>query len=862
MNFKSLLFFIPSLLIFPCVCNAQVLEDSTLSTEVNTDNNRNFTVNKGEQRGNNLFHSFQEFSIPNNGSISFKNGATIENIISRVTGTSISKINGLIQTNGTANLFLLNPNGIVLGKNASLNIGGSFIGTTAESLFFEDGTEFSSNINNSEPLLTVSVPLGLQFGSNPGEIINQANFSILNPLDPNGKDRLKRGLTVAPGKTLALLGSGITFDGGAATASAGNIELGSVAENSFVAFKPIAQGWKIDYADVNQFQDLKLDNLASVDASGEAGGNVSVWGRNIQLFNGSAITSNTSGALDGGTIQIQASNLVEVNGSDTTGSKLDPLLARTEIFLPFPSQISSNTFGSGKGGDIQITTQDLKLIDGGTIELLTFPESTGQGGNLSINVSESINFKGTRPLLGIGENVFNLINPTIGLNTAVEANQASKISAVTIGNGDGGSIDIGTKNLRLEDGASISISPFGNGDGGNIQIGSSDSIELLGTSSRTGSANSVIAANTFARGNAGNINIQTARLSLEGGGQINSTTSSEGLAGDIEIKASTTEIFGTVEQNIVPSTISAQARNGGNGGNILLNTDNLVISDRASLSVQGSGSSVPGNLLVNANSIDLSSGASITATTEFLSGGNIKLNVEDNLTLRENSRISAKALNSANGGNVDISADFIIAFPQQNNDILANAVFGEGGNITINTEGIFGIEERDSTPPNLSNDLDASSKFGLSGTVATSFPNLSGVDRLFLLPTNFVDVNYLFDNTFCKLSRNNKFITTGRGGIPLDPEQNFVSEHTWSDWRMVESSGDRETGKPKGLAGASEDGEMRRQGDGGVKRISMIQGWVTNEDGTVILTDKPLVVNARQPGWDNPGCNQVKRNSR
>ena len=251
---------------------AQIVEDNTLSTEVISENNRDFTVNAGEQRGNNLFHSFQEFSIPNNGSVLFNNPISIENIISRVTGSSVSNISGLIQSNGTANLFLINPNGIIFGENATLNIGGSFIGTTAESLVFEDGSQFSTNQNNPEPLLTVSVPLGLQFGNNRGEIINQANFQIPNPADPTGQSQIKLGLTTPPGKTLALLGGDITFDGGAINATAGNIELGSVAENSFVSLNAVSQGWNVNYDNVSQFRDLEFNNLASVNASGEGGG--------------------------------------------------------------------------------------------------------------------------------------------------------------------------------------------------------------------------------------------------------------------------------------------------------------------------------------------------------------------------------------------------------------------------------------------------------------------------------------------------------------------------------------------------------------------------------------------------------------
>ena len=853
MNLKPLLLFIPySLLLNNPSVQAQVVEDGTLSTEVNTENSRDFTINAGEQRGNNLFHSFQEFSVPNSGSVFFDNAVTIQNIITRVTGSSISEINGLIKSNGTANLFLLNPNGIIFGENASLDIGGSFIGTTAESLVFEDGTEFPSNPDNSEPLLTVNVPLGLQFGSNPGKIINRANLKASNPLDPTGQDQIKLGLTTDPGQTLALIGNGITFDGGAASAPMGNIELGSVAENSFVTLEPIAKGWQANYVDVSQFRDIQLDNLASVDASGEGAGDISVQGRNIQIFNGSAITSNILGDLDGGKIQIEASDLLEINGSDITGTKLDSFLASVEIFLPFASQISSSTFGTGKGGNIIIIAQDLQLIDGGAIELQTFPDGTGQGGNLSIIASGSIELKGIKPLLGVGENAANLILPTIRLDTAIDLNQASEISTASVSGGSAGNIDIVANNISLKDGAIIGTSPFSSGDGGNINLTVSKSLQIVGTSPRTGSISSEIAANTFVDGNAGDINVITDELIIRDGGLLVSTTATTGNAGNINIDASSIEISGFRSRDQIPSLISTQTNSGGDGGNIFLNTDKLVISDRASLSVQGTGASVPGNVIVNANSVELNNFGSITATTEFQSGGNIKLEIEDNLILQENSLISAQALNEANGGNVDIDANFILAFPQQNNDILASAVFGDGGNITVNAEGIFGAVERSSRPPNLTNDIDASSEFGTSGTVELTFPLLNATNVLFKLPSNFVDVKYLFNNTFCKISQNSSFIATGRGGIPFQPEDEFLPEQTWSDWRMVEEAGEIR----EGLGEAREAQEVAKAEES--QQIAMIQGWVIDPQGNVVLTDKPLVVAPRKPGLHTPGCNQVK----
>lgn len=827
----------------------QVVEDETLSTNVETENNRDFTVNEGNQQGNNLFHSFDEFSIPRNGSVLFNNASTIQNIISRVTGSSISEINGLIQSNGTANLFLLNPNGIIFGENATLNIGGSFMGTTAESLLFEDGV-FSTNLDNESSLLTVNVPLGLQFGSNPGKITNRANFSSPNPLDATGQEQIKLGLTTASEKTFALLGNGIDFDGGAATSPMGNIQLGSVAGNSLVLLESIPEGWKINYDNVSQFQDLSFDKLASVDTSGTGGGDINVTGKNIKILNGSAITSNTLGNLDGGKIQIEASNLLEINGSDVTGTKIDSLLASIEIFLPFASQISSSTFGSGKGGNVDITAQNLQLIDGGAIELQTFPGSTGNGGNLSVVVQDSIALNGIRPLLGVGDNAMNLILPTIPLDTAIDLNQASELSTASIGSGNAGNINLETTNLRLEDGATIAVSPFSPGNGGNINIDAKQNIEILGTSTRTGKGSSEIAANTFDAGNGGNININADRLIVKDGGLLISTTLTTGDAGDLDINTSATEISGFRAKDQVPSTISAQATGGGDGGNITLNTDRLTISDRGSLSVQGSGSSRPGNLSIQANSVELKNFARINAATEFKEGGNIQLGIQDRLTLRENSLISAEAFNSANGGNLDLNARFVVAYPQENNDILANARFGNGGNIAIATKGIFGLEERSSTPTNLTNDLDASSKFGSAGTVSIFFPSFANVEGVLKPLTNYVDVENLLNNSYCRVRGNSQFIATGRNGIPIIPDDAVMPEYTWSDWRIIEE--EKKSNEAKATTVFAEPKVITPP------KIVMIQGWVTDAEGNIVLTDKPPAVTAQKPGLNNPDCNQVK----
>jgi filamentous hemagglutinin family protein len=157
---------------------AQITPDQTVNTEVNTVNNVT-EITGGTKANDNLFHSFQNFSLETGNTAFFNNNLEIKNIISRVTGENISNLDGLIRANGNANLILINPNGINFGSNASLDIGGSFLGSTADSVIFADGTVFSAKDTQTNPLLTISVPLGLQIGQNSGDI----NVSVYQEKD-------------------------------------------------------------------------------------------------------------------------------------------------------------------------------------------------------------------------------------------------------------------------------------------------------------------------------------------------------------------------------------------------------------------------------------------------------------------------------------------------------------------------------------------------------------------------------------------------------------------------------------------------------------------------------------------------------
>jgi filamentous hemagglutinin family protein len=153
-----------------------IAADGSLNTIVTSSNGKDFTIQGGSQSGPNLFHSFGEFSITTGGSANFNLIATptISTIFSRVTGRNISTIDGIISSQnstGSINLFILNSNGLVLGPNAHLAVGGSVIASTASSVSFSDGQEFNRDTPTS--VLSITTPIGLQLGQTPGSIVLQ-----------------------------------------------------------------------------------------------------------------------------------------------------------------------------------------------------------------------------------------------------------------------------------------------------------------------------------------------------------------------------------------------------------------------------------------------------------------------------------------------------------------------------------------------------------------------------------------------------------------------------------------------------------------------------------------------------------------
>jgi len=727
---------------------AQINPDATLpnNSSVTPMPGNVIQIDGGTRAGDNLFHSFSEFSVATGGTAFFNNATDIQNIFSRVTGSSVTNIDGILRTTGTANLFLLNPNGIIFGNNAQLNMGGSFLATTASSINFADGTNFSANTSLSNSLLTVSVPVGLGFGSNPGAIRVQGtgdSISTRNPdflFSPIIRGSTSTGLQVSPGKMLALIGGDIALEGGILQADSGQIELGSVGEG-VVSLSPNNYGWNFEYEGVSAFKDIQLSQRALADASGNGSGSIQVQGRNVSLRDGSVILIQNQGNQPANKISVNASDSLELNGSSSDGD--------------VDSRILTESLGSGNGGDITVFTKRLLAQNGGDIYTRTFSaDRAAKGGDITINAIDLVKFSGVSP----------------------SNNSPSIIAASTSSFGKAGNVAVLTGQLILEQGGEVISGTFGAGDGGNVTVNASESIELIGVNLRS-FAPSAVSAVSFNAGNAGNLIINTSRLTLRDGGRADSATLASGNAGSVTINATdSVEVTGTVPGSINPSLIDSSANitdkivqellklppvPSGESGDVTINTGRLIVTNGGLVTVRNDGSGNAGNLIVKANSISLDNSGGITAATTSGGGGNITLNTQQ-LQLRHNSLITATAGSNGNGGNLNINANTIVAL--ENSNITANANLGIGGNIQINTQGLF------NSPSSL---ITASSNAGIQNQGIVNVRTLGfDVDNsLTPITENLVSTEEAIAGS-CLASSNKqqgRFIVTGAGGVASTP---------------------------------------------------------------------------------------------
>lgn len=753
---------------------AQIRSDNTLPENSAVTRRGNTTViDRGTQRGRNLFHSFDQFSVSRNSRASFQNIAPdVEAIFARVTGSSQSVIDGSIEVRerggriSSADLFLLNPDGIIFGDHASLNIGGSFIATTADQIQFADGFQFSAVNPQGSPLLTVRVPVGLQFGQTPGPISNRSSM----------------GLVVDSGKTIALAGGAITLSGGSVTATAGRVELAALGSLGVVSLIPFDQGWGLELANRQNLEDIQFSNRAAVN-TGNQGGSIQIQGRQVTFTQGSVAIADALTGRQAGTLRVVASERVALSGVAPDGNRSE---LRNEVYRQ----------ASGETGSLSVETRRLVLRDGAQISTGTY--GAGRGVEMTV-VASSVELSG-----GTQQNPSGLFART--------RRQAT---------GNGGNLTIDARRLTLQAGAQISTDTLGAGNAGNVTVNASESIEVLGRNPNALTKASGLFAQVrrTATGNGGNLTLQTERLLVQDGAQISSNTFGAGQAGTIDIHAFDSVLLsGTApidrNDNISGILVSAERGATGNARRLTLTTPHLTIADGARLSADNFGSGSRGGVAqLNVANLTLNRGE-INATTGSGRGGIIRLSDTDLLLMQDRSQITARADADASGGNVFVNAadGFVIAVPNQDNNILANANRGQGGNIRIDARGILGLAERQNAPQ--TSDIDASSEFGTPGTVIINSPEIDPSTTPPALPATPIRSELAQGCQAEGGQATAAFFNTGRGGVPLTPYEPFSNSAILEDVRL-----------PSQASALSSSSDL----------LVEAQGWIKNNEGDITL---------------------------
>ena len=469
----------------------------------------------------------------------------------------------------------------------------------------------------------------------------------------------------------------------------------------------------------------------------------------------------------------------------------------------------------GTAGQVEVKAPRISLSNRSEISSST--AGKGDAGEVTLEATENLSISASEVSSAVESGGVGQAGRVSLTATSISVSNRSEISSSTAGQGDAGNIDIRADQVTIQEDSEVSATTSG-GDGGSITV-----------TAKTFEANS--------------------------GGQLRTTTSGSQDAGDITLFVLEEVTLAGKGSGLFANTTPGST---GNGGNIFVDPRVMIVRDGAGIAVDSRGTGEGGSIEIISGSLTLDNGAFISAETASNTGGNITLQVQDLLLLRRNSRISTTAGTAGaggDGGNITIDAKFIIAVPSENSDITANAFEGRGGKINITTQGIFGLESRDSLTP--LSDITASSEFGVDGIIEINRPNVDPTKELVEFPEEPINIARLIDQNLCSAGQGSEFTVTSRGGLPDSPNQTLKPDAAWEDWRIEESS-EQEVESQQSVpvqtpASTPEQATSDRQQE----KIVEFRGWAINARGNLVLTAEPNTVTPKGVLLPPAGCQQL-----
>jgi len=618
----------------------------------------------------------------------------------------------------------------------------------------------------------------------------------------------------------------------------------------------------------NQFQITNEATISSETtgkmANAGSAGDILVKADGITISSGSTITATSTGSGNAGILTIEGtartaqSVLIEGPGSglftETTSSGAggDITAWSNELRLTDQATISSKTSGSGDAGDILAKADDIRLSGGSTITAA----STGSGNAGTVTIEGTNSPANLVRIDGMGTGLFTDTEATgaggtIDLFTeSLIVENGGAISARTSGTDTsavGGDIAVRADRVELESGGVLTARSTGTGDAGSITV---QGLASPGQSIRIDGSGSGLFTETSGSGAGGDITAWSNELRLTDQATISSKTSGSGDAGDILIKADDVRISGgavitaastgtgsagtiTIQGTQSPgrsllidgvgSGIVTQSTGDEPGGDIeILMTQSVTLTNGAGISASSTGAGDAGNIDITAGESFRATNSSVTTQATAASGGTIKITTNpDGRVQLSNSTISASVLDgTGGGGSVDIDPQFVLL---QNSRILAQAIQGPGGNITITTNLLL---------PDANSVISASSQFGLNGTVTIQSPISQAGGRIQPLGKTTLQATSLLNQRCAALAGGSfsSFTVAGRDSLPAEPGGWLSTPLT-----LTVMSG----GSGQGASGSSLSGLSGLSSSSGLHRLS-VAGYKTDEQDKTDQTDHLL----------------------
>ncbi|HEY9707467.1 MAG TPA: filamentous hemagglutinin N-terminal domain-containing protein, partial [Oculatellaceae cyanobacterium] len=773
-NLRFAIAFIASgILASPFSVQAQILPDRTLpNNSVVTPNGSTLTITGGTLAGANLFHSFEQFSVLTGQTAYFNNALSVHNILSRVTGGNISTIDGLIRTNGTANLFVINPNGIIFGPNASLNIGGSFVATTADAIGLGENRFFSATKPEQSSLLSIS-PGALffnQMASQQAAITNVGNLSIggnltlaAGNLNLQGQLKAEGNLTLqgynqvqirdsSPSPFIAKAGGDLLVQGNQAVDifALNHPDSGLFSSGNMVLKSANPIGSDSRFTARGNFRAEQLDGrlgdlVSPYDPVFQFGGDVAFGnytGGSLQILAGGSVTANTIRITGTGTpfndsiVILSDGTPVTING---TARPIVDIRAGTTTFFATPvptagtpmsadisiNRIIFNDSTNAANGLVFLTNQfspNIGLSDGSIqARSITITNSFGNGGSVIIDSRGGINLTGD-----VDATAVETVSNGGSVNLIANGDITTSNIYTTSDRSNGGNISLTSRNGAIDtsNGELLSYADFPGVNGGAVSLTAKGNITTRYIDSSSGN---------FGSGN--NINLTSTNGSIFiNNGFISSTAYGTGNEGEISLQAA---------QNvaITNSQLYADSDNtvGGNGNNITVAAGDTVSLKNSLLDSGVVDESVgnAGNVTVTAGNAILSYDSLLTSSAQYFAIGNagdVTITAGNEVTFVGESDLFAFpglfafSRGRGNAGNITINAGSLNVFGSSIETGISFEATGTSGDININVQGpmvLDGAGWLSSITTNIKPSGDIATAIGTGGNINIQAGSLS-----------------------------------------------------------------------------------------------------------------------------------------